>query len=241
MHSMAVFSLISGLLMSSEAIFSNPMSIFESAGSMAVRDARIPGSMLSAFCVGRPSSLHRWPGNLPGRMGTGYCNYHAPLFDSRKISMVPSKVVSRQGILIAMSSGEEEEGVSSTRGRKSGDPLGREKPMIFVGNLPWVLDSWGLEKLFEPFGKVCPLLCLDARFYWEKHQVSVTNPHSALVQTHVLLSVRPRWGLDVATYPFQHCNTSPQIVAAKISFDHETDRSRWDQRLTFSEVQGLRV
>jgi hypothetical protein len=35
--------------------------------------------------------------------------------------------------------------------RAGGD---EEKPMLFVGNLPWVLDSWGLEKLFEPYGKV---------------------------------------------------------------------------------------
>jgi RNA recognition motif-containing protein len=26
--------------------------------------------------------------------------------------------------------------------------------MLFVGNLPWVLDSYGLRKLFEPFGEV---------------------------------------------------------------------------------------
>ena len=28
------------------------------------------------------------------------------------------------------------------------------RTMLFVGNLPWALDSWGLEKLFEPFGQV---------------------------------------------------------------------------------------
>ena len=28
------------------------------------------------------------------------------------------------------------------------------KRLLFVGNLPWVLDSYGLRKLFEPFGKL---------------------------------------------------------------------------------------
>ena len=29
-----------------------------------------------------------------------------------------------------------------------------EDATIFVGNLPWALDSYGLRKLFEPYGTV---------------------------------------------------------------------------------------
>ncbi len=29
-----------------------------------------------------------------------------------------------------------------------------ERATIFVGNLPWALDSYGLRKLFEPYGKI---------------------------------------------------------------------------------------
>ena len=29
-----------------------------------------------------------------------------------------------------------------------------ERATVFVGNLPWALDSYGLRKLFEPYGKI---------------------------------------------------------------------------------------
>lgn len=51
-------------------------------------------------------------------------------------------------------------GVVMVAGGKEAGSSGNEKTMLFVGQLPWILDSWGLEKLFEPYGKVGTFLHL---------------------------------------------------------------------------------
>jgi hypothetical protein len=104
-------------------------------------------SLLSraAEAAGRGGGLVVGGGGLSGRT----CSAHAP-------SLGGASTRRRGAASISMMSDSDLDPMSRRDRIKATKRAGgdEEKPMLFVGNLPWVLDSWGLEKLFEPYGKV---------------------------------------------------------------------------------------
>lgn len=43
-------------------------------------------------------------------------------------------------------------------GGSRGEQRADNQKVVFVGNMPWVMDSYGLRKIFEPHGEVSPAL-----------------------------------------------------------------------------------